>query len=98
MKDDHFFGFDKALKHLKEGKRVARAGWHGGDIWLGLIRANKSPSYVLMDMLGHFGIDSVDDLPAPMPWIGLKTSPQGFVPWTPGHADLLADDWEVVKE
>ena len=42
------FNFSRALELLKEGKFVARAGWNGKDMWLGLQNpdeqsANKQP-------------------------------------------------------
>lgn len=35
--------------------------------------------------------------PRLLPWIGLKTANDGFVPWVASQTDLLAEDWEVVS-
>lgn len=34
--------------------------------------------------------------PRLLPWIGMKTADDCFVPWVASQADLLAEDWEIV--
>lgn len=36
--------------------------------------------------------------PALLPWIGMKTADDGFVPWLASQTDLLAEDWAIVGE
>lgn len=31
-----------------------------------------------------------------LPWIGMKTADNGFVPWLASQTDILAHDWEEV--
>ena len=33
-----------------------------------------------------------------LPWIGMKTADNGFVPWLASQTDVLANDWQVVGE
>lgn len=32
-----------------------------------------------------------------LPWIGMKTAQDQFVPWLASQTDILADDWSVVE-
>lgn len=95
------FSFSAALIHLKDGNRVQRTGWNGKDMWL-----------ILVDNSGHYakvGYELTDDTYDPslsqqsqlgdlkhLPWIGMRTTDVGFVPWTASQTDLLADDWQVL--
>ncbi|MEM8575901.1 MAG: DUF2829 domain-containing protein, partial [Pseudomonadota bacterium] len=82
--------FEHALKAIKEGKRVARAGWNGKGMFLFLVpgstfTVNREP---LLSILGegtevnyHGHID-------------MKTADGTIVPWLASQTDLLADDWQ----
>ena len=84
--------FGQALKALKEEKRVARVGWNGKGMWLALV---KSGFYDVGQFI------SLGEL-APgialfLPWIGMKTADDCFVPWLASQTDILAEDWTIVK-
>ena len=77
--------FGQALKAMESGKRVARVGWNGKGMWLRLIE------FYQLD--GHpytLGLKL-------LPWIGMKTADNGFVPWLASQTDILATDWEVLE-
>lgn len=86
------FGFSAALIHVKDGCRVARAGWNGKGMFIFLVpgstfKVNREP---LLSILGegtevqyHGHID-------------MKTAQGYVVPWLASQADLLAEDWTVV--
>lgn len=85
--------FGLAIEALKAGKRVARAGWNGKFMWLELVLAR-----------GY----SVHDIPAVtssgaggyferLPWIGMKTADNKFVPWLASQTDCLAEDWQIIE-
>lgn len=81
----HDFGW--ALVQLREGKRVARAGWNGKGMWLVLVEGTAWRANVrTLDELGHVRF-------ATLPWIGMKTANNGFVPWLASQTDMLAGDW-----
>lgn len=83
--------FGDAVKALKAGKKVSRSGWNGKGMWLALIPQDQWG-------LG-WGIPFDDghvDAPAKLPWIGMKTADNRFVPWLASQTDVLADDWGVV--
>lgn len=73
--------FGGAIKALKEGKLVARAGWNGKGMWLALVEGYQVGF--------HPGITGRRLLP----WIGMKTADGAFVPWLASQSDMLAEDW-----
>lgn len=82
--------FGLAIEALKAGKRVARAGWNGK--WLSLVSAG---SYDVG--CGTVGQEPNGPRIGLLPWIGMKTADEGFVPWLASQTDMLADDWQIVE-
>lgn len=80
--------FGEAIQELKQGKKVARKGWNGKGMWLclagGGVRAPQSIFNLENEIVGF------------LPWIGMKTVDNCFVPWLASQTDMLAMDWEVV--
>ena len=77
--------FGLAVEAVKKGKKIARAGWNGKGMWLK--RVSK----------GYFDIGcSVVEGADLLPFIGMKTADNCFVPWLASQTDVLADDWCVV--
>lgn len=75
--------FGDAIAAMKDGQRVARAGWNGKGMWLRLI------GFYQLDGHPHtLGLKL-------LPWIGMKTADGAFVPWLASQTDMLAEDWEV---
>lgn len=85
--------FGDAIKLLKDGKKVARSGWNGKDMFLYLVAGsefivNRPP---LTDLYPtgtkvqyHAHID-------------MKTAQGYMIPWLASQADMLSEDWiEVV--
>ena len=79
--------FGDAVAALKEGLRVERAGWNGKGMWLGLVNT------------GYYdvGCSVVNDIDSLLPWIGMKTADNKFVPWLASQTDVLAEDWQIVE-
>lgn len=78
--------FSQALHWLKEGKRVARAGWNGKGQWVVILHGGSA---TLRDVQGVFTLHNC---------FGLKTAQGDMQPgWTPSTGDLMADDWKVVE-
>lgn len=78
------FNFGDAIKYLKRGMKVARKGWNGKGMFL---------EYVDPYMNRQFKLTETDPAGTFLPWIGMKTDDNGFVPWLASHADMLAEDW-----
>jgi hypothetical protein len=79
--------FGDAIRALKEGKRVARAGWNGKGMWLAHV---TSYNYLQGEATTQaLGLEL-------LPWVGMKTADQKFVPWLASQTDILSEDWVVV--
>ena len=84
--------FSGALSYIRDGGRVARAGWNGKDMFVFLVpgsvfKVDREPLLSIMglgtevDYHGH---------------IDMKTVTGQIVPWLASQTDLLADDWFIV--
>ena len=80
-------GFGEAIRALKSGQRVARAGWNGKGMWLRLIPAGEWS-------IPNLSLEPGTILPL-LPWIGMRTAGGEFVPWLASQTDILAVDWTV---
>lgn len=81
--------FSQALLNLKDGKQVCRKGWNGKGMWISLVPRK------------HWAIDALivphDDVMSLLPFIGMKTADDKFVPWLASQTDILAEDWMLVR-
>lgn len=69
------------IKALKEGKKLARKGWNGKEMYITLIPAGNAmfQGYPIQDC------------------VGMKTANNLMQPgWLPSQVDMLAEDWEIV--
>lgn len=74
--------FGEAIEALKAGERVWREGWNGKGMWLVLVP----------------GTANLQDGTYPhLPWIGMKTADNKFVPWLASQTDVLAEDWSKTE-
>jgi hypothetical protein len=85
--------FGHAVVALKEGCRVARAGWNGKGMFLFLVpgsifRVNRPP------LLGIYPEGTEISY---CPHIDMKTVDGKVVPWIASQSDILADDWQIVE-
>lgn len=82
------FNFGAALEYLKSGQKVARNGWNGKGIFIGLQEPDENSAntlpYIYMDT--RF-LESNNPAAA-----------KGRVPWLASQTDMLADDWFVIEE
>ena len=87
--------FGYAVKMMKEGKRVERAGWNGKGMFLYYVPENKYPASRNEHgtMIGMFK----DDMVPYREYIALKTVDNQVVPWAPSISDALAEDWQIVE-
>lgn len=85
--------FGQALEGLKINQKVCRQGWNGKGMWLGLIHGEGyqvNGNHPFNDLGGgkYYQL---------LPWIGMKTADDKFVPWLASQTDILAEDWMVVE-
>lgn len=86
--------FSEALYHLKNGRRVHRAGWNGKGMFLFLVPGstfivNRPP------LLGIYPEGTQVDY---CPHVDMKTADGKVVPWLCSQTDMLANDWEIVRD
>lgn len=101
--------FGEAIEALKQGKRVARTGWNGKGMWLKLVPAYgydlmigvqpPVPGHTMTikikgEVVGE--AQSIQNEPKLLPWIGMKTADNCFVPWLASQTDILAEDWVIL--
>ena len=95
--DDATFSFGDAVEILKKGVRVARAGWNGKGMWLMMVHPDDDAAVPPRPTYAVAGI--VDDATnGCLPWIGMKTADNKFVPWLASQTDVLAEDWQIVEQ
>jgi len=88
--------FGDAIAALKEGLRVERAGWNGKGMWLTMVHPDDDanvpprPTYAVAGI-----VDAATN--GCLPWIGMKTADNKFVPWLASQTDVLAEDWQIVE-
>lgn len=85
------FGF--AIELLKQGFKLARKGWNGKNMFL---RYVPVASYEVAAGL----LDNQQENPCNpdlLPWIGMKTADDKFVPWLASQTDVLAEDWRICE-
>jgi hypothetical protein len=85
--------FSVALMALKGGEKIRRRGWNGKDMFLFLVpgstfKVNRPP------LLGIYPPDTEIQYHG---HIDMKTAQGYVVPWIASQADLLEEDWEVLK-
>lgn len=90
--------FSFALKSLKDGGRVRRAGWNGKGMWLTLSPGGRVSNLNLWATNNkRFAEEQRDGCAQVLPYITMKTADDCIVPWTASQTDLLAEDWEVLR-
>ena len=78
------FNFSIALKHLKNGRKVAREGWNEKDQWVMLTITAQMTTVEVGGKCYRFA-----------PYLQLKNAYDEMVPWQPSQDDMLADDWMI---
>ena len=85
--------FSQALVQIKNGRKVARKGWNGKEMFLFLVQGstfqvNRPP------LLGIYPEGTTISY---RPHIDMKTVNGEVVPWVASQSDLLEDDWFIVE-
>ena len=90
------FNFSAALALLKRGDKVRRSGWNGKGMWLIMADAGSWATKNRKESHGNYSVFEIQG--NLLPHIVMKTVQNEFVPWLASQTDLLADDWQMVKE
>ena len=79
--------FSEALDHIKAGAHLQRAEWN--DKGVHVLLGKCSPN----DIQGSNGFEMGPDISS----LYIRTAFGNLMVWTPNQADLLAEDWCVVR-
>ena len=86
------YSFGDAMNFLKGGKKVARKGWNGKNMFLFL--ATDIEFHTQADLSCVSNLEGDLTLPA----VVMKTADDRFcVGWLASQADMLSDDWYTVE-
>lgn len=84
--------FGLAIEAMKQGKRVARAGWNGQGMFAYLVPAASYPAQTGVAKQ-FFGEGALVPYRA---YMALKTAQGDVATWAPSGSDALADDWMIL--
>lgn len=76
-----------AVLAMREGARVARPGWNGKGMWLAIRMPQARTTIARQD---HEQVMTE-------PFVYMSNAQGGTIPWLCSQADLLAEDWEIVR-
>lgn len=85
--------FGDAIRALKQGKKVARAGWNGKGMFVYLVPAASYPVQTGAAK-SYYGEGSMVPYNA---YLALKGTDEAVSTWAPSCNDTLAEDWTVVE-
>lgn len=89
--------FGDAIRALKAGQRVARAGWNGKGMWLAFSPGSKAlpaERFWAPQNKRHAEANGPTDV---LPCITMKTATgEILMGWLASQTDMLADDWTEV--
>ena len=99
--------FGDAIRALKTGKKVARAGWNGKDMWLSLscpgtgsipMARNIPASAFWSENNAKYAEECRGGHATVLPCITMKTATgEILMGWLASQTDILAIDWQVVE-
>lgn len=94
--------FGDALHMLKLGKRVARAGWNGKDMWISLsgvanVATPVDAGSFWSENNADYAYNQKDHVAYVLPCITMKTADGSILMgWPASQTDMLAEDWVVL--
>lgn len=87
--------FGMAIEAVKHGKKVARAGWNGKDMFVYYVPAAAYPAMTEVGKeIAKLGIENKVQY---REYLALKTAQGDVATWSPSGSDALAEDWMIVE-
>lgn len=84
--------FGDAIRALKAGNKVCRAGWNGKGMFLYFVPPGNYPARTEIAK-AEWGENALVPYQA---YIAMKSVQGTVVPWLASQTDMLAEDWESV--
>lgn len=88
--------FGGALVMLKEGSKVARAGWNGKGMYITMKPGYPQGIPCNAATAKAHNIEEGANI-IYCPYLEMKTADNKLVPWLASQTDILAEDWTFVK-
>ena len=89
--------FGDAIKALKEGKKVARTGWNGKNMYLWLKPATTIKSEWCKDPMLKEIVDANGGEAEALGTICMKTADNKILTgWSANQIDMLSEDWLII--
>lgn len=95
--------FGHAIAAMKDGHRVARAGWNGKGMWLSLSGPAKTARQIPADAFwsknnAEYATEQ-GGYASVLPCFTMKTATgEILMGWLASQTDMLADDWQIVED
>lgn len=85
--------FGEAIKAIKGGSKIARAGWNGKGMFVYLVPAASYPAQTgaAKSFFGDGGMVPYNA------YMAIKNVDNTVSTWAPSGSDALAEDWEIVN-
>lgn len=87
--------FGKAIKELKNGKRLTRRGWNGKGMFIVYQKGYPNGIPCNKQTAEAYGYEE-GTLFKCNPYIQMRCADGTHQMWTASQTDILAEDWEVV--
>lgn len=87
--------FGEALREVKAGAKITRAGWNGNGMYLVYQPGYPDGIAINANTAKATGIPQ-GTIKSFRPYLMMLTAQGDFVPWVASQSDILADDWEIV--
>lgn len=89
--------FGLAIEALKQGNKVARAGWNGKGMWLVLVPGCEAVEFTEGSPYKQAGLTHGEILPHIDMWTVNAEGRRAMLPgWLASQTDMLAEDWALV--
>jgi len=90
--------FGMAVEVMKQGGKVARAGWNGKGMFVYLVKGRKVPREALNNEAHlHYPLEVTGDVQI-CDHVDMKAADGSIViGWLASQTDVLAEDWQIVE-
>lgn len=82
--------FGQAVEAAKAGKKVARSGWNGKNMFLYYVPENSYPA------ITEIAKEAFGEMVPYGAYIAMKTAQGNVVPWLASQTDVLGEDWCII--
>lgn len=91
--------FGDAIRAMKDGNKVPRAGWNGKGMWLILVPGTKEVNFTTGSPYYKAGLFHGEILPHIDMYTVNAEGRRAMLPgWLASQSDMLAEDWMIVED